>query len=175
MGNCDAGDGVAATVVVSGAAAVAAVNEGTSVKLGYTTGAATLGFVATSANDRNNSANKISLGYTVSDALSFSVAHDSQGKRDAITSASVTYAMDALTFKVDYKDDKNHAGNSNKDGKASTNLKVSYAQGPVSATFATDESSQWWINTKYDLGGGASAFATVDHQEFAVAGLSFAF
>ena len=70
---------------------------------------------------------------------------------------------------------KNHVGNTDKDKKASTDLQVGYSQGPISATFATNESSEWWINTKYDLGGGASAFATIDHSEFAVAGLSFAF
>ena len=155
--------------------AVAKDHNGSSVKLGYTMGNATLGLVATSADDDNNSANKVTLGYTVSDTLSFSVAQDSKGKAAAITSASVTYAIDALTITASYADDKNHAGNTNKNGKASTDLKVAYTQGPISATFATNESSQWEVITSYDLGGGAAAFATVDHSEFAVAGLSFAF
>jgi len=155
--------------------AVAAVHEGTSLSLGYTMGPAALSLVSTTANDRGNSATEFGIDYTVSDTLSFSVDYDTQGKRDAIATVGVTYAIDALTITAKYADDKNHAGNTNKDGKASTNLSVAYAQGPVSATFATDESNAWWINTQYDLGGGASAFATVDHQEFAVAGLSFAF
>jgi hypothetical protein len=52
---------------------------------------------------------------------------------------------------------------------------LAYAANGLAATFATDESSQWWVNTQYDLGGGAQAFATIDHTEFAVVGLNFAF
>ena len=72
-------------------------------------------------------------------------------------------------------DDKNHAGNTNKSGKASQNLTIAYANGPLSASFNNDESSAWWATTSYDLGNGADLFATVDHEEFAVVGLSFNF
>jgi hypothetical protein len=54
-------------------------------------------------------------------------------------------------------------------------MTIAYANGPLTASFNNDESSAWWATTAYDLGNGADIFATVDHTEFAVVGLSFNF
>jgi len=161
--------------VYSEVAAVAAVYESTSLKLSGNAGGLGWSFTTTNKNDRGNAATAVSGTYAVGDALSFTLKHDTQGKREAINTLSASYTMDALTIALSASDDKAHAGNTNTSSKASQNMSIAYANGPLTAKFATDESSQWWVNTKYDLGGGASAFATVDHNEFAVLGLSFAF
>ena len=167
-----AGDGTATYVET---AAIAAVYESTSLKLSGNAGGLGWSFTTTNKNDRGNAATAVSGTYAVGDALSFTLKHDTQGKREAINTLSASYTMDALTIALSASDDKAHAGNTNTSTKASQNMSIAYANGPLTAKFATDESSQWWVNTKYDLGGGASAFATVDHNEFAVLGLSFAF
>ena len=164
---------VAATFVET--AAVAAVYESTSLKLSGAAGGVDWTFTTTNKNDRGNAASKVSLGYAMGDALSFTLTHDTQGKREAINTLKASYTMDAITLTASMADDKNHARNTNKSGKASQNLTIAYANGPLSASFNNDESSAWWATTSYDLGNGADIFATVDHQEFAVVGLTFAF
>jgi hypothetical protein len=155
--------------------AVAAVYESTSMKLSGAAGGVDWTFTTTNKNDRGNAASKLSLGYAARDALSFTLTHDTQGKREAINTLKASYTMDAITLAASMADDKAHAGNTNKSGKASQNLTIAYANGPLSASFNNDESSAWWATTSYDLGGGADIFATVDHAEFAVVGLSFNF
>jgi len=167
-----AGNGTSKYVDV---AAVAAVYESTSFKLSGTAGALGWSLTSTNKNDRGNAASKVVASYAAGDALSFTLTHDTQGKREAINTLAAKYTMDALTISLSAKDDKNHVGNTNKSKKASQNMTIAYANGPWTASFNNDETSQWWSTTKYNLGGGADVFATVDHNEFAVLGMSFSF
>ena len=161
------------TLVVT--AAKDPVYESTSLKLSGAAAGVDWTFTTTNKNDRGNAASKVSLGYAAGDALSFTLTHDTQGKREAINTLKASYTMDAITLTASMADDKNHAGNTNTGGKASQNLTIAYANGPLTASFNNDESSAWWATTSYDLGIGADIFATVDHTEFAVVGLSFNF
>jgi hypothetical protein len=156
-------------------AAVAAVHESTSLKLSGAAGGVTWSFTTTNKDDFGDAASLVSLGYAAGDALSFTLKHDTDGAAEAINTLSATYTMDAISLTVSAADDKNHARNTNTGGKASQNMTIAYANGPLSASFNNDESSAWWATTSYDLGNGADIFATVDHQEFAVVGLTFAF
>ena len=164
---------VAATFVET--AAVAAVHESTSLKLSGAAAGVTWSFATTNKDDFGDAASRVSLGYAAGDALSFTLTHDTDGSAEAINTLKASYTMDAITLTVSGSDDKNHARNTNTGGKASQNMTIAYASGPLTASFNNDESSQWWATTKYDLGNGADIFATVDHQEFAVVGMSFAF
>jgi hypothetical protein len=155
--------------------AVTAVYESTSLKLSGAAAGVDWTFTTTNKNDRGNAASKVSLGYAAGDALSFTLTHDTQGKREAINTLKASYTMDAITLTASMADDKNHVGNTNTGSKASQNLTIAYANGPLTASFNNDESSKWWATTAYDLGGGADIFATVDSTEFAVVGLSFNF
>ena len=168
-------DGGATYTASKYTAAAAAVYESTSLKLSGAAGGVDWTFTTTNKNDRGNAASKVSLGYAMGDALSFTLTHDTQGKREAINTLKASYTMDAITLTASMADDKNHARNTNKSGKASQNLTIAYANGPLSASFNNDESSAWWATTSYDLGNGGDLFATVDHEEFAVVGLSFNF
>ena len=177
-------DGYTAGVLTDGGAtytaatftdAVAATVETTSLSLGGAVGDIAWSLAATTGDDRGDSAAKGSVTYSGVENLSLTLAHDNVGKLAGITKVTAAYTMGSLTATLSMADDKNHAGNTNKNSKASNNLSLAYAANGLAATFATDESSQWWVNTQYDLGGGAQAFATVDHTEFAVVGLNFNF
>ena len=153
-------------------AAVAAVRESTSLKVSGTAGAAAWSFVTTNKNDTGDAASALNLSFAAGDALSFAINHDTKGKAAAINKLTATYVMDAITLSLSAADDKDATGQK---GKASRNMSIGYAAGPMTATFATDEQSAWSVVGQYDLGGGAQAFATMDSTEFAVLGLSFAF
>ena len=156
-------------------AGTAATVETTSLSLGGATGAVSYTFAMTTGNDAGDSAAKGSVTYTGMENLALTLAHDNAGKLEGISKVTAKYTMGSLTATLSMADDKDHKGNKNKNTKASSNLSLAYAANGLSATFATDESSQWWVNTQYDLGGGAQAFATIDHTEFAVVGLNFNF
>jgi outer membrane protein OmpU len=162
-------------VNASYSAAVAATIETTSLSLGSAVGDIAWSLAATTGDDRGDSAAKGSVTYSGIENLSLTLAHDNVGKLEGITKVTAKYTMGSLTATLSMADDKNKNSNSNVGGKASNNLSLAYAANGLAATFATDESSQWWVNTQYDLGGGAQAFATIDHTEFAVVGLNFAF
>ena len=167
-----AGDGTSTFVDT---AAVAAVHESTSLKLSGAVAGATWSFTTTNKDDFGDAASLVTLGYAAGDALSFTLKHDTDGAAEAINTLSATYTMDAISLTVSAADDKDHARNTNKNKKASQNMTIAYANGPLTASFNNDESSQWWVTSAYDLGNGADIFATVDHTEFAVVGLSFNF
>jgi hypothetical protein len=161
------------TLVVTDA--VAAVHESTSLKLSGAAAGVDWSFTTTNKDDFGDAASLVTLGYAAGDALSFTLKHDTDGAAEAINTLSATYTMDAISLTVSGADDKNHARNTNTGGKASQNMTIAYANGPLTASFNNDESSAWWATTSYDLGNGADVFATVDHTEFAVVGLSFNF
>jgi hypothetical protein len=157
-------------------AAVAAVYNTTSYSLGYTMGDVAFAMASTDHDDRGNAASSFSLSYTVSDSLSATYSVDNVGTFKDIAKLSATAKIsDMLSITASVKDDKDHALNTNTGGKQSQDVSISYAAGSLGATIATDESSNWWVNAQYDLGGGAQAFTTFDHTEFLVAGVNFAF
>ena len=111
----------------------------------------------------NAAAAKITVGYTISDALSLSFKHDNHGTGTAVNTIGATYTMGSLTLGLSGADDD------------TTDFSVGYSAGPLSATYKTDESDNWKFVSQYDLGGGASAFLSTNHTEFAALGMSFAF
>jgi len=156
--------------------AVAAVYNPTSYSIGYTMGDVAFSMAGTEHDDRGHSAAKMSLTYTVSDALSATLSSDNVGTYKDIAKVSITSKIsDAISITASVKDDKDHALNTNTGGKQSQDVSIAYSAGALSSTLATDEGSNWWVNAKYDLGGGASAFTTFDHTEFLVAGVNFKF
>ena len=125
--------------------AVAATVESTSLSLGGAAGAVSYTFAMTTGNDSGDSAAKGSLTYTGVENLSLTLAHDNAGKLEGISKVTAKYTMGSLTATLSMADDKNHVGNTNKNKKASNNLSLAYAANGLAATFATDESSQWWV------------------------------
>jgi len=156
--------------------AVAAEYNPTSYAIGYTMGDVAFSMAGTEHDARGNAAAKMSLTYTLSDALSATLSSDNVGTYKDIAKVSVTSKIsDAISITASVKDDKDHALNTNTGGKQSQDVSIAYSAGALSSTLATDEGSNWWVNAKYDLGGGATAFTTFDHTEFLVAGVNFKF
>jgi len=157
-------------------AASAAVYNTTSYSLGYKMGDVAFGMASTDHDDRGHAASSFSLSYTVSDSLSATYSVDNVGTyKDIAKLAATAKISDMLSITASVKDDKDHALNTNTGGKQSQDVSIAYSAGSLGATIATDESSNWWVNAQYDLGGGAQAFTTFDHTEFLVAGVNFAF
>ena len=156
--------------------AVAAVWNPTSYSVGYSMGDMSFAMAGTDHDDRGEAAASYSLTYALMPSLSATLSSDNVGSYKDIGKLSATYTVsDAMSITASVKDDKDHALNTNKGGKQSNDFSIAYSAGVLSATVATDESSAWWVNAKYDLGGGATAFTTFDHTEFLVAGVNFAF
>ena len=156
--------------------AVAAVYNPTSYSVGYSMGDMSFSMAGTDHDDRGNAAAKYSLTYALLPTLSATLSSDNVGTHKDIGKLSATYTLsDAMSITASVKDDKDHALNTNTGGKQSQDFSIAYTAGVLSATVATDESSNWWVNAKYDLGGGATAFTTFDHSEFLVADVNFAF
>jgi hypothetical protein len=156
--------------------AVAAVWNPTSYAIGYSMGDMSFSMSGTDHDDWGNAAAKYALTYKVLPSLSATLSSDNVGTYKDIGKLSATYTVsDAMSITASVKDDKDHALNTNTGGKQSQDMSIAYSAGSLSATVASDESSNWWVNAKYDLGGGATAFTTFDHTEFLVAGVNFKF
>jgi hypothetical protein len=110
---------------------------------------------ATTGDDRGVSAAKGSVTYSGIENLSLTRASDNGGKLEGVSKVTAKYTMGSLTATLSMVDDKNHAGNINKNSSAPSNLSLAYAANGLAETFATDESSQWWVNTQYDTGVAA--------------------
>jgi hypothetical protein len=155
-------------------AAVAAVWETTSYSLGYKAGDVAFSLVGTDGNDAGEAAMKVSASAPLGD-FKFTASIDNKGKADDIAKLAVSYTTGGMTLTASSADDANHSLNTNKDKKASYDVGLSYAMGAATVQYNTDESAAWWANASYNLGGGAAAFATIDHTDFAVAGVKFTF
>jgi hypothetical protein len=157
-------------------AASAAEWNPTSYAIAYSMGDMSFSMAGTDHDQFGNAAAKYSLTYALMPSLSATLESDNLGTYKDIGKLSATYTVsDAMSITASVKDDKDHALNTNKGGKQSNDFSIAYSAGVLSATVATDESSNWWVNAKYDLGAGATAFTTFDHSEFLVAGVNFAF
>ena len=157
-------------------AAVAKEYNPTSYSIGYSMGDMSFSMAGTEHDDFGNAAAKYSITTKVLPSLSATLSSDNVGTYKDIGKLAVTYTVsDAMSITASVKDDKDHALNTNTGGKQSQDMSIAYAAGALSATIASDESSNWWVNAKYDLGGGATAFTTFDHTEFLVAGVNFVF
>ena len=61
------------------------------------------------------------------------------------------------------------------DDNNDNDFSVGYAAGAMSVSYSTDEEDAWEFDAAYDLGGGATAFASMDSTDYTAVGLSFAF
>ena len=145
-----------------------------SYKLGYAMGDIALSAVATSADEFGDEAMSISASYTMG-AVKATVTSDNDGAAATINTVSVAYTAGAATVTVSAADDKDHARNTNTDGKASWDLAVAYTAGAVTINASTNESEAWEADVAYDLGGGAKGYVATDSNDTVIAGMSFAF
>ena len=129
--------------------------------------------VSTNDVDGGDDVMKASVSYAMG-AVTGTVTTDNKGAAATINSVKIAYAQDGVTASISFADDKNHAGNTNKNGDASWDLAVGYTMGAMGLNFSTNESEKWEADVSYDL-GGATAFAATDSTETMMAGINFKF
>jgi outer membrane protein OmpU len=123
----------------------------------------------TGTNDHSGS--KIALSYKMGD-LTLNASSDDGGDEKSTNTAGFSYAMDAITLAYTVKNDR-------EEGWKDYDASVSYAAGALTASYATDENGVSKVIAEYDMGGGATMFAssksTKGTNNFQTVGINFKF
>jgi len=154
-------------------------DSGSSYKLGYATGDITA--TVTGTNDHTAAsvdATKIVVAYAMGDSTITLTSDDADDTAEAITKIGVSTKIDALTFTY-VAASNGTAGSSVGDDWDAT---VKYSAGALGASYTLDEDDRGRLVVDYDLGGGASAFATMQagaandgSGDFTAMGINFKF
>jgi len=150
-----------------------------SYKLAYATGDITA--TVTGTNDHTAAsvdATKIVVAYAMGDSTITLTSDDADDTADTITKIGVSTSIDALTFT--YVAASN--GTSGSDVGDDWDATVKYSAGALGASYTLDEDDRGRLVVDYDLGGGASAFATMQagaakdgSGDFTAMGINFKF
>jgi len=105
---------------------------------------------ARSAND--HSGGKLALSYAMGD-LTLNASTDDNGTEKSTNTAGFSYAMDAITITYTL-------ANTAEEGWKDYDAKLAYSAGAMTASIATDENGVSKVIAEYDLGGGATFFAS---------------
>jgi len=131
--------------------------------------AAANGVAANAYNDHSGS--KIALSYAMGD-LTLSGSTDDGGDDKATHTAGFSYGMGDLSFDYTLK-------NALEEGWKDYDAKVTYSAGALTASYATDEVGVSKVIAEYDMGGGATLFAssktTKGTNNFQTVGMNFKF
>jgi outer membrane protein OmpU len=140
-----------------GVRANVAQNEGaptTSVKLGYDLSGTKLGL----AYDEQTEA------WAISASRAFGPVTASLSLDDAdVVTVSAVYSADGITASLKANSDEDY------------DVSLGYSANGLSITLATDEVNEWKATTAYDLGGGLTAVAGVNHDEAVYVGAQMKF
>jgi len=141
-----------------------------SAKLGVALAGATITY-ATSNEAGANGGNSLAVSYPMGD-LTLTASSNDNGTEKTTNKVGISYKMDALTIGYTIE-------NALEAGWSNYDLSVAYSAGALGASFATDEAGVNKVVGTYDMGGGATMFAsskstkgTNNQQAF---GVSFAF
>jgi outer membrane protein OmpU len=142
-----------------------------SYSVGYTAGDISASMASTSDDGAGAAAMSFSLSYTMGDAT-VTASSDNNGAADTTNSVGVSYAMGDLT--IGYTMAGDEGANMGDD----YDLSVGYSAGPLSATFATNETSRTRVVAEYDLGGATAFFSSQQgggSVQLSAMGINFAF
>jgi hypothetical protein len=112
--------------------------------------AKTSDLAARAAND--HSGGKLALSYAMGD-LTLNASTDDNGTLKSTNTAGFSYAMDAITITYTL-------ANTAEEGWKDYDAKLAYSAGALTASIATDEVGVSKVIAEYDLGGGATFFAS---------------
>jgi len=119
----------------------------------------------------DHSGSKIALAYAMGD-LSLNASTDDGGDENSTHTAGFSYAMDSITVAYTIKNDR-------EEGWKVYDTSVSYSAGALTASYATDEAGVSKVIAEYDMGGGATLFAssksTKGTNNFQTLGMNFKF
>jgi len=147
--------------------------------LGYTTGDITATVTGTDNHGANSvDATKIVVSYGMGDTTFTLTSDDADDNADTITKIGVSTKIDALTFT--YVAASN--GTSGSDVGDDWDATVAYSAGALGASYTLDEDDRGRLVVDYDLGGGATAFASMQagaasdgSEDFSAMGINFKF
>jgi outer membrane protein OmpU len=121
----------------------------------YTMGDFVVTATGTNDDEAHGDASSVSVKYTMGDlAITYKAADEANDAEDD-SSIGLVYSMDNITLSYTSIE----PGGANKDFGDEWDMKVSYAAGPLSASFNVDEADATTMIAEYDLGGGVTAFA----------------
>jgi len=155
-----------------------------SYSLGYAMGDITA--TVTGTNDHDNAdagvvsgdATKVVVAYAMGDSTITLTSDDGDDTAEAVTKIGVSTKIDALTFTY-VAASNGTAGSSVGDDWDAT---IAYSAGALGASYTLDEDDRSRLVVDYDLGGGASAFATMQagaandgSGDFTAMGINFKF
>jgi len=119
----------------------------------------------------DNSGGKLALSYKMGD-LTLDASTNDNGTDKSTNTAGFSYVMDAIT--VTYT-----LANTSEEGWKDYDAKLAYSAGALTASIATDEAGVSKVIAEYDLGGGATFFAssksTKGDNNQQAAGINFKF
>lgn len=135
--------------------------DGTSVSVGYTSGA--MAFTGSGSSTAGDNSMAFGVTYTLNDSISLSADTDSTAGASAINSVSVTTALNGVSITAAT------------DSASDWDIDLGYAVSGIALTYGTDENNAWDASATYSLGGGATIKAGVNAESSAYAGVAFAF
>jgi outer membrane protein OmpU len=125
----------------------------------------------TDGTTNDHSGSKIALAYAMGD-LSLNASTDDGGDEKSTHTAGFSYVMDSITVAYTIKNDR-------EEGWKDYDTSVSYSAGAMTASYATDEAGVSKVIAEYDMGGGATLFAssksTKGTNDFQTLGMNFKF
>ena len=152
-------------------------NSVNSYSLGYSTGDITA--TMTGTNDHGGvDATKIVVSYAMGDTTLTLTSDDADDNADTVTKVGVSTKIDAITFSYTAATNGTAGSSVGDDWDAS----IGYSAGALGASYSLDEDDRARLVVDYDLGGGASAFATMQagaandgSGDFTAMGINFKF
>lgn len=128
-----------------------------SANVSYTMSGVSLSMTADAMDSYN-----VSASYT-SGGITGTIETDSDAGADAVNTLTVAYAANGMSVEV------------SGDTTDYTSIAFGYSANNLSVDVSTDSDSEWEATTSYDLGGGASLVAGMNHAEEAYAGVDLSF
>jgi len=152
-------------------------NSVNSYSLGYSAGDITA--TMTGTNDHGGvDATKIVVAYAMGDTTLTLTSDDADDNADTVTKVGVSTKIDAITFSYTAATNGTAGSSVGDDWDAS----IGYSAGALGASYSLDEDDRARLVVDYDLGGGASAFATMQagaandgSGDFTAMGINFKF
>ena len=152
-------------------------NSVNSYSRGYSTGDITA--TMTGTNDHGGvDATKIVVSYAMGDTTLTLTSDDADDNADTVTKVGVSTKIDAITFSYTAATNGTAGSSVGDDWDAS----IGYSAGALGASYSLDEDDRARLVVDYDLGGGASAFATMQagaandgSGDFTAMGINFKF
>jgi outer membrane protein OmpU len=154
-------------------------DSASSYSLSYATGDITATLTGTNdADAASNDASKLVVAYAMGDTTITLTSDDKDSNADTITKIGVSTKINDITFS--YTAASN--GTADSDVGDDWDASVAYSAGALSASYSLDEDDIGKLVVDYDLGGGATAFASMKagaandgSEDYSAVGINFAF